>query len=258
MLQRKIGGLPVTVVDTAGLIESMRTDVETNRAGQLGRPRVVTDVNGEAVSLYASSDTYRAAYDSADIHHADGAFIVRLSRLLPGPEIPERTATTDYIHAAAAVAQESGISFYLLGGPEAINQACAEELQRRYPGLLIAGRHHGYFEERDLDAIVADINASGADVLWLGLGKPRETTLAIALRERLRCAWIVTCGGCFHFVAGDYKRAPLWMQKRGLEWLHRMGTGPRYLLKRYATTIPHALYLVLRNDVVPVVLRRTP
>lgn len=258
MLQRTIGGLPVTVVDTAGLVNAMRADVERNRAGHLARPRVVTDVNGEAVSLYASSDTYRTAYDLADVHHADGAFIVSLSRLLPGPEIPERTATTDYIHAASAVAQGSGISFYLLGGPETINSACAEELLRRYPNLRIAGRHHGYFEERELDAIVADINASGADVLWLGLGKPRETTLAIKLRGQLRCAWIVTCGGCFHFVAGDYRRAPLWMQKRGLEWLHRMATGPRYLLKRYATTIPHALYLVLRKDVVPALRRRRP
>ncbi|EYD74940.1 N-acetylmannosaminyltransferase [Rubellimicrobium mesophilum DSM 19309] len=245
--QRRLGGLAVTVAGTEDLLELMASDVGENRTGRLGRPRVVTDINGEAVSLYARSEDYRAAYDRADVWHADGAFIVALSRLLPGPTIPERTATTDYIHAAAKAAQDDGISFYLLGGPEDINSACAAELIRRYPRLRIAGRHHGYFRDDELDAIAADINSSGADVVWLGLGKPRETMTAVLLRDRLDCAWIVTCGGCFHFVAGDYKRAPIWMQKAGLEWLHRMLTGPRYLIKRYAVTIPHALYLVLRS-----------
>ncbi|NNK78438.1 MAG: WecB/TagA/CpsF family glycosyltransferase [Litoreibacter sp.] len=192
---------------------------------------------------------YAAALAQANIIHADGQFVVWLSRLLPGHAIPERTATTDLIHACAKGAVENGLSFFLLGGRADINRRCAEELTRRHEGLKISGRRDGYFSEAEEDAVVEEINASGTDVLWVGLGKPAEQLFAIRNRDRLNCAWIVTCGGCFHFVIGDYKRAPVWMQKAGLEWVHRMATGPRYLLRRYLVTIPHTLGIVFWHEV---------
>lgn len=219
------------------------------RVGSLPHPVVVADSNGQAISLYAVDPDYAAAIDRCHIVHADGQFVVWLSRLAGGKAIPERTATTDFVHAAARAAVEHDLGFFLLGGSEEINLRAAEALTTAYPALRIAGRHHGYFAEADEADLARRINDSGADVLWVGLGKPKEQMFAVRNRDRLSCGWIVTCGGCFHFLAGDYRRAPGWMQRLGVEWLHRMATGPRYLMTRYLVTIPHALWLALRHDV---------
>jgi len=249
---RRIGGVPAAIVSEAELVSRMVEDCQRNRAGELGRPVVVADTNGQAISMQASDPAYARALEAADIVHADGQFIIWLSRLFGGKAIPERTATTDFIHAAAEAGAASGLSFFFLGGSEDINRRCAERLAELHPDLAIAGRRNGYFDAAEEAAVFDEIRDSGADVLWVGLGKPKEQHFALRAREALGCAWIVTCGGCFNFVAGDYRRAPDWMQRQGLEWLHRMATGPRYLVRRYLVTIPHALWLVLLHDVLKI------
>ncbi|TAG31999.1 MAG: glycosyltransferase [Rhodobacterales bacterium] len=247
--QTRIAGVSVAAVSEADLVDRMIADCCANRGSEAVVPVVVADLNGQAISMKETNRDYAKALAAADIVHADGQFIVWLSRILPGPAIPERTATTDLIHACARGAAQNGLGFYLLGGSEDINARCADELVRRNPGLKISGRRNGYFPDEEEEAVVAAINASGADVLWVGLGKPKEQIFAMRNQDRLTCSWIVTCGGCFNFVVGTYRRAPRWMQASGLEWLHRMATGPRYLIWRYLVTIPHALAIVFVRDV---------
>lgn len=244
-----VAGVPVALVSERDLIALMCEDCESFKTGQLTTPVTVFDCNGQALSLYATDPEYAAHTDMADLVHADGQFIVWMSKLSGRGKVPERTATTDMIHAAGSVAAVNGYRFFLLGGPEKINSACADKLCTLYPGLQIAGRRNGYFTDQDEQAIVDEINASGADILWVGLGKPKEMAFAHRNKSKLKCAWIITCGGCFHYVVGDYARAPAWMQRAGLEWLHRMATGPRHLISRYLITIPHAISLVLYKDV---------
>lgn len=244
-----IAGVPVAAVSEQDLVSLMVNHCFQKRTGALDAAVVIADLNGQAISMKQHDATYAESLATADLVHADGQFIVWLSRVLPGPTIPERTATTDLIHACADAAVENGLSFFLLGGSEEINAGCADTLRQRHRGLEIAGRRNGYFAAEEEEEVVAQINASGADVLWVGLGKPKEQVFAMRNRDRLNCAWIVTCGGCFHFVVGDYRRAPVWMQKAGLEWLHRMATGPRYLLRRYLITIPHTLAIVFAHEI---------
>lgn len=243
-----IAGVPVAIVSEAELVSHMVDDCARRRANELAEPVTVMDCNGQAISMHATDPVFAKALNNADLVHADGQFIVWLSKLNRGPSIPERTATTDLIHSAAKAAAENGLRFYLLGGSEEINRQSAEKLLELYPDLIICGRHSGYFADEEEVKILADINNCDTDVLWVGLGKPKEQAFAIKNQSRLDCAWIVTCGGCFHFIVGDYARAPVWMQSAGLEWLHRMATGPRYLIKRYLITIPHALWLVFYRD----------
>lgn len=210
-------------------------------------PRLVFDANGHALSLAKTDARYRECIAQADVIHADGGFLVTLSRLLGLNVIPERSATTDMIHDLASVFSETSFSFYLMGGEERVNSECSQILKRDYPGLRIVGRRDGFFSVEQERRVVDAINAVDPDILWVGLGKPKEQDFCIRWRSELKARWIVTCGGCFNYVTGDYRRAPEFIQRYNLEWLHRMVTNPRKLFWRYAVTNPHALWIALRE-----------
>ena len=134
---------------------------------------------------------------------------------------------------------------FCLGATEEANHKAAQALTKTYPGLQIVGRRHGYFSLLDEDDICDEINITRPDVIWLGLSVPLEYEFAVRNRGRLSAGWLVTCGGCFNYLTGAYKRAPRWMQAIGLEWLHRLCQEPRRLFWRYAVTNPLAAFLLL-------------
>ena len=239
-----VGGFETTRLSRAGLCEVMRHDCLAARRGERP-PRVVVDLNGHGLAMARWQPAFRQALEAADIIHADGQAAVMASRLLTSTPIAGRSATTDLFHDAAAVAAEAGLGFFLLGATEEVNERCAAEMQRRHPGLRIAGRRHGYFDEPEEPAICEAINRTGADIIWVGLGKPKEHLFSIRNRDRLKAGWVVTCGGCFNYVTETYGRAPGWMQAAGFEWLYRVLADPRRFGWRYLTTNPVAMFLLL-------------
>ncbi len=244
-----IAGIRVATASRAEITEAMVADcLARAETGYSSPPRLVFDANGQAISIAARNSGYRAAVDRADLIHADGGFIVTASRWLAGAKIAERSATTDLVHDFAAAAGANGLSFYLFGGTEEVNARCAARLRAVYPQLRIAGRRNGYFDLRHTDDIIEEINKAAPDLLWIGLGKPQEQIFAAKNAERIRAGWAVTCGGCFDYIAGNYRRAPMWMQRANLEWLFRAFTERR-LFWRYLVTSPHAIWLMLtRTD----------
>jgi exopolysaccharide biosynthesis WecB/TagA/CpsF family protein len=240
-----IGGVKIATASRDALTKTIVGDCLARRTSERrSSARLLFDANGHGISLAARDPDYRRALDEADVIHADGGFLVTLSRYIAGAAVRERSATTDLIHDVAAAGLGHGLSHYLLGATEDVNAQCAERLQELYPGIVIAGRHHGYFGPEQEAQLIDGINRADPDVLWIGLGKPGEQYFAVRNRERLRLAWAVTCGGCFNYVTGHYRRAPQWMQNHGLEWLFRAATSPQ-LLWRYAMTSPHAVWLAL-------------
>ena len=238
-----VGGIKTACISRDGLARQMLSDCLDARLTQ-AEPKLVFATNGHAIALAAQDREFRDTFNQADIIHADGQAVVFASRFTSTP-IPERSATTDFIHDAAALAAEHGLRFYLLGATEEANAKTAEILERRYPGLKVVGRRHGYFSQFEEDEICDEINLSKPDVIWVGLSVPLEYEFALRNRHRLSAGWLVTCGGCFNFVTGAYKRAPLWMQTCGLEWLFRLAREPKRLFWRYAVTNPLALFLLL-------------
>ena len=239
----RIGGVPVAQISRAGLIARMFEDAPARRARDQA-PALIFDANGHGLSMAAGDPAFRDALHAADLVHADGGIIVAASRLLPGEGVPDRSATTDMYLDSLPLAAEAGCRYFLLGGEPGVAQACADRSAERAPGLVIAGAHHGYFSQAEEDALVETINAAEPDVIWVGLGKPKEQAFCLRNRSRLKAGWLVTCGGLFNYVTGDYPRAPRWMQRSGLEWMHRLATNPRHLFWRYLTTNPHALWLI--------------
>jgi len=238
-----IGGLKTACVSRDELTALMIDDCTAARADSRRLPKLVFASNGHVVSLAGRDAAFRRLHDFADIIHADGQPVVFASKLTSAP-IPERSATTDFIHDAAIAARKHGLTFYLLGATEEVNRRCAERMLELYPGLTIVGRRHGYFSRDEETAICEEINAAKADIVWVGLGVPLEHDFCVRNKHRLKAGWVVTAGGCFNFVTGRYARAPQWMRRAGLEWLHRVWREPRRLFWRYAVTNPHALYLL--------------
>ena len=248
-----VGGIKTACLSRADLTRMMLADCFAAREMESPSPKLVFAVNGHAIALAAQDDMFRRTFESADIIHADGQAAVFASRLLTGTPIPERSATTDFVHDAARAAAEHGLRFFLFGATEEANRKAAQALVKLYPGLQIVGRRHGYFSLLDEDEICDEINITRPDVVWVGLSVPLEYEFAVRNRSRLATGWLVTCGGCFNFLSGGYKRAPRWMQAVGLEWLHRLCQEPKRLFWRYAVTNPLAAFLLLtRTNNLPV------
>ena len=247
-LEKKVmvGGVPVSTLSLDALINKMLRDAPLRRM-QKQPPLLVFDCNGQGLSMNASDAQFRADLAQADLIHADGQIIVMASRWFGKTPIADRSSTTDMFIDSLVPAAKEGVRYYLLGGEEKVNAECAHRILEAAPGLELAGRRNGFWSREDEDAVIEEINATTPDVLWVGTGKPREQAFCVRNRDRISAGWIVTCGGLYNYVTGDYPRAPMWMQKSGLEWLHRMVTRPRQLAWRYITTNPHALWLIWKH-----------
>lgn len=247
MRQVILGGVAIAAVTQDELAQRMVDDCAVNR-NRAARPLFLSSVNGNVLSRYHSEESFKTLLDEADILDADGMPLVMASRWLSPAPLPERVATTDFIHTAARYAARAGLKFYFLGGHEHENEQAVARTQARYPDLQIAGRRHGFFDQDEEAEICKNIVESGADVLWVGMGVPREQNFIVRNRDRLvGVTWIKSCGGLFKFLAGFDSRAPDWMQRAGLEWVFRMANAPKQFFWRYVTTSPHAIYLMIKH-----------
>lgn len=233
-----LGGLRVATAGRAELAQAMVLDCQNAQPGQ--RTRLVFDSNAHAISMIATDPQFHDAVRKADVVHADSGFVVLFSRLFAAKTVRERSATTDMIHDFAEKAVRHDLTFYLLGGTEEVNRDCARILDERYPSLKIVGRRNGYFRSNEEEAVLEHIRLANPDILWVGLGKPNEQLFCIRYADRLTARWAVTCGGCFNYVTGAYRRAPQWMQNINLEWFFRACTEWR-LFRRYVDTSPRAI-----------------
>lgn len=242
-----VGGLDVvalTRAEFAGiLLQDWQRQVDAER--QL-RPHVSFSVNGQVLAGAHSDPATLAMLARADYLDADGMWLIFASRLIQQRPLPERIATTDFFHDCAKVAEKNGLSFYMLGGTEENNSDVVQTLRRLYPNLKIAGRRNGYFTTEDWPAVVEEIDRACADLVWIGMGFPRQERLGLDLADQVKgITWIKTCGGLYEHILGRHPRAPLWMQRCGLEWLHRMMKEPRRLGWRYLRSNPLALWHLL-------------
>lgn len=242
-----VGGLPTIQISRTNFADLMVKDCEAARLDREGwEPKLIFSSNGQGLALAGQSAEFRDIMMQATWIHADGQSVVLASRMTKAP-LPERIATTDFFHDAASAAVSNGLGFYVLGGSESQNSCAVEKMLELYPGLNIVGRRNGYFKPEDEDAICRDIRDSGADVLWVGLGKPLQEQWCARNKKKLHgVGWIKTCGGLYSFLSGESPRAPDWMQDLCLEWLFRTIKEPKRLGWRYFTTNPYSLYRLIR------------
>lgn len=212
-----------------------------------GPARIVFSVNGQGLSDYHLHAAFRDCYQKGDYIHADGMSIVFGTKLFGSVSCKERIATTDWVHDVMQDPRCQDARHYFLGAEQESLETAVEKLHQRYPDMSIAGYHHGYFSLDEEPEIIQEINDSAADILWLGLGRPRQEHFAVRNRDALNVVWIKTCGGLFDFLSEKNKRAPDLLQKMGLEWLYRLAQEPRRLLSRYFISNVVSVVVMMRE-----------
>lgn len=243
-----LGGLPITVAS----LDSAARDMVDEAMAQRGKdtaPQFVTSANGQVLSSCATNKATRDLFLAADIIHADGEPMVKMSRLLCKEALPERVATTDLVHNTAEIAQKENISFYFLGASQEVIEVAVNKMKERYPELNFVGYRNGYISKDEEAGVLEEINACAPDILWIGMGVPLEQDFIVRNRDKLKNVGVIkTSGGLFDFLSGKNKRAAPWMQKWGLEWAYRTWLEPKRLAWRYLTTNPHAFMLLLTRS----------
>lgn len=193
----------------------------------------------------------RELYSGADLMVADGMPLIWASRL-QGTPLPERVAGSDLTNALPAEAAKRGRSVYLLGGSGDAAKKAADALLARHPNLNIAGIHvPAYGFENDpaqMEALEYALLDAKPDIVLVALGSPKQEVLIKTLRDKLPRTWWLGIGISFSFVCGDVHRAPRWVQKLGLEWVHRLMQEPRRLFRRYVIEgIPFGIALLTNS-----------
>jgi len=245
-----VGGVPTTRISRSELANLMVDDCLKARSGALALPQVVISSNGAVIADFHLYPEFRKLVLQADIVDADGMPLVMATRLLCEEPLVERVATTDFIKDACAAAAKEGLRFFFLGAEPGVAEMAAAYFRGLYPNLEIVGIRHGYFAPEDEEKICAEVRATRTDVLWIGLGSPLQESFALRNRHRLAgLAWLRTCGGMFDHYSGKFRRAPLWMQLNGLEWLYRTFNEPVRLGRRYlSTNLPALFYLLTQTS----------
>jgi N-acetylglucosaminyldiphosphoundecaprenol N-acetyl-beta-D-mannosaminyltransferase len=193
-----------------------------------------------------SNATLRDDVCASDIVGVDGMGIVWGARLA-GIPIPERVSGIDLMQALLAECASRGYRPYFLGATAEVVQRAADVTSRLYPTLQFAGLHDGYFKAESEDEIVAAINESRADCLFVGMPTPRKERFLAAHRRAIDAPFVMGVGGSFDVLAGKVARAPTWAQRAGLEWAFRVAQEPRRMIGRYLSTNTVFLALMLRE-----------
>jgi N-acetylglucosaminyldiphosphoundecaprenol N-acetyl-beta-D-mannosaminyltransferase len=240
----EIGGLPIDPLTEPQVVERVRTAWRVGRGGWIATPNV--DHLRAATVDPGLAELIRGA----DLSVADGAPVVWAGRLAGRP-VPERVAGADLLWSLCAAAAEDGKSIYLLGGDTGVPDRAAEVLRATYPGLRVAGTCSPPFgfdkDDEELGRCREALLAARPDVVFVGLGFPKQELLIQRFAETLPAAWWLGCGAAIPFAAGDLARAPRWMRRTGLEWFFRLVSEPRRLFRRYVLNdLPFAVGLLGR------------
>ncbi len=203
-------------------------------------------VNAAKIVNAQKDEELRTAINNSNIVNIDGQPVVWALRFL-GHQVPERVAGCDLFQELVAVCAQKGYKPYFFGAKEEVLQKMMQIFKQRHPGLQIAGYRNGYYSADEEPQIADAIKESKADMLFLGITSPKKELFIDKYSKKMKIPFIMGVGGSFDIVAGKTKRAPLWMQSSGLEWLYRVYQEPGRMWKRYLTTNTEFILLVVKN-----------
>lgn len=214
-----------------------------------GKMRIaVTPVN--CILWARHNKKLRDIYNSADVVTADGVPLLWASKLL-GEPIAGRVTGLDLLPEFSKIAAQNGYRFFFLGAAPGVAEKLSTVLIHKNPGLIVAGIYSPpyaeSFSDKENQKIIDLINQSNANVLWVSLTAPKQDFWIAEHFDKLSVNIAIGVGAAFDVVAGNIKRAPVWMQKSGLEWFFRLMMEPQRLAKRYLVEAPRFVPLILKQ-----------
>jgi N-acetylglucosaminyldiphosphoundecaprenol N-acetyl-beta-D-mannosaminyltransferase len=214
--------IPVSQTDMGEAMRTIEKFIESRS------PHMVVTSDSSAIVKAKSDPELREIFEAADLVTPDGAGVVWMAKIL-GLPLGERVSGVDLVDRICALAAAKGYSVYLLGAAPGIADAAAAKLGERHPGLTVAGTHDGYFTPEEEPAIIAEIKDRRPDILFVALGIPRQEKWIRRHLDGLPVSVAIGVGGSFDVISGRLQRAPVWMQRAGLEWLYRVWREPKRL-----------------------------
>ncbi len=237
-------GVTLHAVTRDQCVDHIFTELGAGRGGWVITP------NLDHLRRLVRDEKTRELYSGAQLMVADGMPLIWASRL-QGTPLPQRVAGSDLTVHLPAAAAEHGRTLFLLGGEGDVAHRAADVLTKRHPNLQVVGIDVppvGF--EKDpvlMAALTRKLIEAKPDVVLVALGSPKQEKIIKQLRDQLPGTWWLGIGISFSFVCGEVHRAPRWVQKLGLEWLHRLAQEPRRLARRYLLDgLPFALALMIR------------
>lgn len=210
-----------------------------------GTPRQVVTADSSMVVMAQKDDHLRDIINQADLVTPDSIGILWACRRR-GIVMPERVSGVDIVVRLAQVSAQTGLRLYFLGAQPGVAEEAAQRLQVRYPGVQVVGCQHGYFPPEMEPEIVRQIREAQPDVLCVAMGIPKQEKWIDRYRHTLKVPVSIGVGGTFDVLSGRVRRAPMWMQRMGMEWLWRVGHNPRKISK--VMLLPRFVWMVLTNQ----------
>ena len=232
--KRSVLGVQVDIVDYAAAVDKIMA------AAREQRPLAVTALAVHGVMTGVQDKAHGARLNAFDLVTPDGQPVRWALNSLYHAELADRVYGPDLTMKVLEACAEEGLPVYLYGSTDATLQRLTEKLRERLPALKIAGSEPSKFRSAapgEPEEIAARIESSGARVVLVGLGCPRQEVFVYAMRDLIH-APLLAVGAAFDYHAGQLRKPPPWMQKRGLEWLGRLGLEPGRLWKRYLLLNP--------------------
>lgn len=234
-------GIPVdgiTMEETVAIIDNaIRTEQHINH--------VVINA-GKVVLMQKDFELARSVV-SCDIINADGQSIVWAARFL-GKKIPERVAGADLMQRLVSMAHDKGYKCFFFGAKEEVVKEVVSRYKEQYGDKIIAGYRNGYYTREEEPIIARQISSSGTQLLFVAITSPKKENFLHEYRDILKDVnFTMGVGGTFDVIAGVTRRAPLWMQRTGLEWFYRFLQEPKRMWKRYLVGNTKFLWLVLKE-----------
>jgi N-acetylglucosaminyldiphosphoundecaprenol N-acetyl-beta-D-mannosaminyltransferase len=220
-----------TPMDVATMQETVSAISERLKASKFTQ-HVVVNV-AKLVNMRKDQELARSVTE-CDIINIDGMGVVWGARFL-GLKIPERVAGVDLFHQLNIMAEREKFPVFYLGARDDVVSQTAKIMQQQHPKLDIVGYHHGYFWDDEAE-LVKKVKASGARLLFVAITSPKKENFINRWKDQLGVDFVMGVGGTFDVVTGKVKRAPVCMQKAGLEWLYRVIQEPGRMWKRYLVT----------------------
>jgi len=213
-----------------------------------GGPHYMAVVNAAKIVAARRDERLRRVICEADIVTADGMSVVWASRLVR-QRLKERVTGIDLFERLVAHAAGRGLSVYFLGASEESVRAVVARFSSEHADLRIAGYHNGYFARSESEMIAEEINRSRADLLFVAMGSPAQEYWIADNLKSSGVRFALGVGGSFDHLSGRARRAPVWMQRAGLEWLYRLAREPRRLWRRYLVGNSQFIWLVIKQSV---------